>query len=396
MSGAASSSGGGPPKTEGNATLCPHEGVAFVDETAPGAFALTRTLTLERQVLSPGSWSAMYNPEGYGCLVAAAPQGDPAVLPMEEVLDKRLFLKDDGEKVVLDRRPAAGQPQLSLDIMAQRFRHAALELLYGPMRVMTKLQAFVFTWPRQGSKVLISLQSVYSTLGLVSFKSEWSKWAWTGSKRWGRFLVGLGLCGQLVQGPAASVSKVCSADAMRNNDLPTKSVSIGGLVALSLRWSSLNPKMGGLDSPTSRTCALYLLDALVLAASGLGSWDLKVAFVSPWPNRWPRPERLATVVNLVVSSDGAVDLRAWQALAESGASPLERQWWASSQVSLPPGIAGFLAAAAPGDFGEPQLPHQQFTRAIGVAPSLPLGVGRPDGLLEGQVLGVLEGSGGGG
>lgn len=246
-----SASGSSAQLGQANAVLSPHEGFVFVDEEIPGRFVLTHPLTLERHSLGEGSCQLNFDSEGYGYAISECDGDDsePTVLPLEELLNRQLFTRDDGERIVLDRRMVGDQmaTQWSLDLMQQRYRSTFVEITFGPMSVGCALPACCLKRPRLESRMYLSLQGVYKTLGLTSLRGEWSKWAWNGFVRWDRFLVSFGLPGQLVQSASASKCRL-SMGKLADNEFPLPSVSMGGLVALLLRWCTLSPKMGGLDA----------------------------------------------------------------------------------------------------------------------------------------------------
>lgn len=92
-------------------------------------------------------------------------------------MKRQLWCRDDGELVVVEKDFQEGgvSKQWSLTIERQRCTETSAKIVLGPTKACTTLAVYVPKWPRVGAHHFWSMASLYSSMGLQSFKRQWSK-----------------------------------------------------------------------------------------------------------------------------------------------------------------------------------------------------------------------------
>ena len=319
---------------ECNGTLHPHRDFLHIDGP-PDAQVLTHTLTLGRRNLPPGAWVLDYDNDGFAC---CAKEDSDEVLFAEEYLRRQLWLKGDRELLVREPSLGAGMPpnQWSLTEARQKHHATTVTLVVGGNRQPVVFEMTALPWPRCHAHFFWGLASLYTSLGLTTFKGEWSKWAFNSAPRWDRYL-------QTVMLPEHCVHSSVDARAASLADcwgtcatLATSGgLSSHALVAMSLRWWAGPAKQGRMSTASGQQAASNLLDALLLGMSALAAWNLEVKFDSQWSHRWPRPELPCPhTIELQVTAEATVDLRPWARMAEQGDCAVAKHAWDAVRPQL--------------------------------------------------------------
>lgn len=177
-----------------------------------------------------------------------------------------------------------------------------------------------------------SLKDIYGTMGMTSFKNQYSKWVWASLARWRSHIDPVFGSGHvLVSNHANCTDKTAAAVLVYERFLDQHTVSTVGLVHLLVRWAFCGSVRGGLREAKLRKAASDLLQALVgLLAEKKEGMRLALIFSPDWVCRWPRPNGVgggAVCSELVVDCSGFVDLSALFALAgDLVACTVARKW----------------------------------------------------------------------
>lgn len=200
-SGAASSSGAGAdPPPVAAASVCelspaPHRGDLFLDDMPDGSQVLTHRVTLERVELPAGPvrWSLVFGDDGFAALVTD--EDPPRVELAEDKLKFHVYTNSAGDLFFVT---GACLPSdvVHLRSFKEKWVEVSLTMPWGASGATHTLTAVMFRWHRYGSRVFVSMTSLYNELGLTQFNGQ--PWRWTqGCKRWDAWLAGIGLPEQI-------------------------------------------------------------------------------------------------------------------------------------------------------------------------------------------------------
>jgi hypothetical protein len=155
-----------------------------------------------------------------------------------------------------------------------------------------------------GSRLFVSMRSLFQTLALEGYKGEYSTWICSQRPRWDRFWHKLLGSGQMVFSTwISSRSSHRKGMSFAERCLPHTSVSLVGLLALLARFAYDDRQTGGLEEKGDN--AKQLLSAL--CGQITSRWDIDIVVADGWLPMWPRPPMRGTSFKLSLSGDN-VDL----------------------------------------------------------------------------------------
>lgn len=297
----------------------PHQDNVVIDNLPDGDALLVHLITLERKKLPPGRWELEFSDDGFAIAVRQDTDTDPLVI--EDWLDKVLCADKDGV-FYIHQVGRQGTPSSSYSLSEKRSRYEELScsIRMGPTGARCEISLFFMVWPRQGFRFYWNSTTLYKALGLSTYNSLPSKWAWTGWRQgWAAYLKKLGLWSDAVIGSARTVKEYDNADPA-DHCWPSISISTVAVVALLTRWCSASQKAGGFCNNLRRDAAEVLLASVLRSACSQVAFEVPLHFDDEWMFKWPRSEPLHPGVVVSVDKAGVVDLGNWIALVAS--SPL--------------------------------------------------------------------------
>lgn len=157
---------------------------------------VTHTVTLETIDVqeSETPWSIVFDDDGYGALLNDS-FDPPGVIVLEERFKFQLWCDSRGLHYIVSGLSLA-PTVVKLSAFCEKWMQVQVSLLWGHSRSRHTLTAVYFRWHRFGSRVFISMTSLYEQLGLQQFNGR--AWRWTqGCRRWDSWLASLGLPDQI-------------------------------------------------------------------------------------------------------------------------------------------------------------------------------------------------------
>lgn len=169
-------------------TPVPHRGYICLD-SLPGERrqVVTHTVTLETIDVqeSETPWSIVFDDDGYGELLNDS-FDPPGVIVLEERFKFQLWCDSRGLHYIVSGLSLA-PTVVQLAAFCEKWMEVQVSLLWGHSRSRHTLMAVYFRWHRFGSRVFISMTSLYEQLGLQQFNGR--AWRWTqGCRRWDSWL----------------------------------------------------------------------------------------------------------------------------------------------------------------------------------------------------------------
>lgn len=260
--------------------LVPYQGHIFVSKPfGDQQQFLVHSLTLEKTPLpTPGDWSLTFDSSGFAALVDVDDEQRDVIL-VEDFVRRQLWRTLDGELVVLEKAPGldGGRPW-SLSARMQDSVAVSLRFPAGALRHDVSWQAVFLRWPREGMHYWWSLTAAYHLLKLACFKGVASKWVYEGCKAWESYLKScIGNDGShIIQSRLSASGGRSVVGLIPSPCLDFPATSTLGVLLLLVRWSSCNPRKGGLRDRDSAAAAKALLEGIVLSVANVKGFDIEL------------------------------------------------------------------------------------------------------------------------
>ena len=158
--------------------LEPHEGHVYLNRPAGDARTyLIPALTLERVLLPPGKWELTVE-DGF----TALEDEDENVLLAEDLLKRKLGRR--GRDFAVMDKTCSPPREWCLSSKMREYEPITLQFRSGSTSARDSMQCFLLSWPRQRSRIYISVASVYRVLSFTSYGGMPSRWAFRNHPSW--------------------------------------------------------------------------------------------------------------------------------------------------------------------------------------------------------------------
>ena len=141
-----------------------------------------------RKKLPQGSHDLEFDDDGYAA-IADSSQRLSAVSFLEDLeFFPQLWRSAKGELVV-QQKVGEKVDKWSLTKKMQQYMEVCCKFPYGPTHSMASFNVYLLNWPRPGrARLLWSVPSIYTAMGLTSYKGHASKWGYESSDAWEKYL----------------------------------------------------------------------------------------------------------------------------------------------------------------------------------------------------------------
>lgn len=275
------------------ALATPHAERVFLDKDALGTWRLCDLVTHEILELRPSEWQLVFDDDGRGALVGGGKCDgtDHEAQLVEDRMKFEVFHSEVGE-VYLGSTSERARDLLSLREFERKHMEADVTLRLGNTSAQSSVTAFVFKRARgAGGKVFWGVFDLYGILGLKCFKGQRSKWYFSCSGRWQKFMkahFGQGL----FVGSRHAGGRQSGASASHGGFAARCLSQLAGctvaLLSLLGRWSFATEERGGLRDDVARSAASSSLAAFLALVASAGPVTIIISCSEQWRCRWPR------------------------------------------------------------------------------------------------------------
>ena len=221
-------------------TMMPHKGFVFLDNTKAGQ-VLTHSLCLKRQLIptemSPCEF--VFDDDGHGVLQTGG--GSAALLLLEDWMTRKPYTSDSGEIWIVEKAPdsSRGTKWNLTSKMREYLSCAAAFSLDGTELAFT---TYHVTWPRGGCFVMWACQDFYTSLRLVSYKGQGSKWVYESLPSWQAIMS----CYHKQAHFVKSWTRLDPDEALKSttHSLPSTSFTTLAALVLMCRWARSPVRLG--------------------------------------------------------------------------------------------------------------------------------------------------------
>lgn len=282
-----------------------HSGVVHLDKIGHQRYILSHSLTNER-ISCTGEWSLMVDVGGVvrAALVQLLDSGEAQVTIVEDILRRDVGKSASGERFLLTKLDDGSIATESLDTALSQMRVASVQVKIVSASSRSAIAVYVLRHTRAcAQQVFWSLIDLYHILSLTAYNKQASKWVFHRAPSWGRFL-SASFPGRLVLLSKHANGSRSTLEAVHRWDraLPQTSMCTLGLLFCLARWAFATPERGGLRETTPRRASLEMLRSLLeQACQAKRNKPFDVIFEETWVCRWPRPQPLPELPQVVVS-----------------------------------------------------------------------------------------------
>ena len=156
--------------------LLPHRGRAqLYTETRSGRCYLIHIETMEK-IFADANMHLEFDDDGFGCLLG--PNDTDACVLLEDVLERQLGQRSDGDLIVEEKKPHQAVKSWSLSERQRQHEEIKVHFPVSSLAATVEMEVFHLRWPRQsGSRFLFAARSLLQCAAVIILQKPGLKMA---------------------------------------------------------------------------------------------------------------------------------------------------------------------------------------------------------------------------
>ena len=308
-----------------------------LDLLSPMTMSITNLVTAEsRRLPHGGQWELVIDDdEKQASLVHpkhAVDTGDDeldfTIIDIDDILLQRVFQSANGERYVTQGNQEKPTKPVNLDNELRSFIESDLGIQVAGSNVQARLGCAILARARScKQRAVISLNDLYTYMGLTTYKGQPSRWVGRKNESWQATINKCGLGGQhFIWSIALGGNAECKLSLPHYaRCLPFNGVTLAGFLVVALAWAEGLPHEGGIRGVKAPIEAL--IRALIDDLQFCPAHALTIQFDNEWKCTWPRPEKVARCATGVFKiQNGRMSISQFEEAARADQSGMAARW----------------------------------------------------------------------